>query len=165
MSSRHSCIARSRHTDGYFPLFTVALLQCYLLHSPQSKLIFWSIEARSLKFVPSVSSCHSSHMHSLSVCGLFTIGSCPAWYLQLLPVCSYMRRCGHDISLICVLDKTFFVNQRSLFRVVIQICIQGSGIKRNSYNCKKLSRQIFNVFGKSLLFLPICIYLIKYTLV
>lgn len=157
MSSRHNRIARSRHTDGYFLLFTVAwLVQCYLLHSPQSKLIFWSIEARSLKFVPSVSLCHSSHMHSLSACGLFTIVSCPAWDLQLFPVCScyiLLRRCGHDIFLIC---------ERSLFRVVIQICIQGSGIKRNSYNCK-LSRQIFNVFGKSLLFLPICIYLIKYT--
>lgn len=93
---RQSRSVRSRHTDGYFQLFTVAwLVQYYLLHSPQSKLIFWSIEARSLKFVPSVSSCYSSHMHircslyqpvvsSLSAPVLHDIYSC-SW---LAPACS-----------------------------------------------------------------------------
>lgn len=61
--------ARSRHTDWYFPLFTSArLVQYYPLHSLQSKLIFWSIEARSLTFFHLYPSalllCYSGHMRS-----------------------------------------------------------------------------------------------------
>ncbi len=79
---RQSRSARSRHTDGYFPLFTVAwLVQYYLLHGPQSKLILWSIEARSLKFVPSVSSCYKqSYAHALLTYQP-VVSSAPGWHL------------------------------------------------------------------------------------
>lgn len=106
-SSSQSRSARSRHTDGYFPLFTVAwLVQYYLLHSPQSKLIFWSIEARSLKFVLSVSSCYSSHLHSccslyqpvvstLSTPVLHDIYSCS----QPAPACSCASYAGAALNI------------------------------------------------------------------